>query len=835
MSSNNFLGFPAGTVISGGSTGGDISAHTEDLTIHFTQADIDHNAIQNNGNYNHLQLDAHVDDATIHYAQTSIDHNNLVNKGTLSHATIDSYLDQPVQTTSDPTFNSVQASLLSAPEVTTNIISSIGGVSFATPTVTLGGGTSIAYDGKPNQGIVSGIPGQYIIQAEQKMVLRADNGDLELDSEGGGNVILSSDSGDVNVQAIGSSGTINLTSDADLTLESNFGSVNINAPEADVTLSTVDGDIYLRNQTGSVIVDSRLTINTQGNNYAFPAVRGTLGQVMTSDAIGVVTWQDPVVYNQTLNTTDSVRFGQVNIGTIGGGFTLPSNRGTLGQYLRQNAAGIVSWTDLPSSAHGVMSMVGNTLPTSFSAAGNYTQIVGTRTGSQLKDFVFAPNVLQYTGDSSEFLINVSQTWIHSLGTPDEFRLAVFKNGVIVATSEQRCNLDSDADYPRSSSTNAIVSLSNGDQIDVRIANFDDTTTVTVIDHTFSIVKVGLVTGGTGSNTFNQDLNTIDSPTFAGLSVPTLTAPVDDIDVVARELTIQNPVAGSTLLEIRSNGSGDSVLAFNEGVAGVWEIYKTIANDLAINNTNSGDDLIVFSNTSNSINIIKDLFIGDTQRYKMPATRGTVGQVLYEVDGNGSLGWKDIVHPMPFRLIHAQDDPNTVQNAFSELSILVFSTPGIGSRTLPANSPIGTTVQYQAQGTFNYGSGTVRIRFKAGGTTMSNTLISPPGAILSYGWTLSAMANIQTGNNYFLTGVFSYVINPATGETKTEVITSFSNPNLTVDNLLDITIQFSAATPTNRLTTLNSSIELKIPDSAIGGVTLQQQIQEIRDTLSILTA
>ena len=331
------------------------------------------------------------------------------------------------------------------------------------------------------------------------------------------------------------------------------------------------------------------------------------------------------------------------IGTPASGFTLPTVRGTIGQYLRQNAAGIVSWANVPSAAHGVMSMVGNGLPTSFASAGVYTQIVGTRTGSQLQDFIFAPNVLQYTGaEPGQFLVNVSQSWIHALGTPDEFRLAVFVNGAIVQSSEQRCNLDSDSDYPRSSSTNAVISLSNGDQVDVRIANFDDTTTGTVIDHTLSIIfKVGLVASGGGGNPFNQDLNTTDSPTFAGLTVPTLTAPVNDVEVIARELTVQNPVAGSTTLEVRSNGAGDAVLAFTEGAAGRWELYKTTTNDLAISNGALGDDVITISNSAgNAIELKSSVDVnGGANSFRLPTVRPAAGQLLYGISPT-LTGWRD---------------------------------------------------------------------------------------------------------------------------------------------------------------------------------------------------
>jgi len=55
----------------------DLAAHEADGTIHFTEASIDHTAIQNIGTYTHAQVDSHIDDATIHFTEGSIDHGSI--------------------------------------------------------------------------------------------------------------------------------------------------------------------------------------------------------------------------------------------------------------------------------------------------------------------------------------------------------------------------------------------------------------------------------------------------------------------------------------------------------------------------------------------------------------------------------------------------------------------------------------------------------------------------------------------------------------------------------------------------------------------------------------
>ena len=75
------------------SSSGDISSHTGDATIHFTESSIDHDNILNVGTYGHDQLDAHVVDSTVHFTESSIDHTALQNIGTYSHTALDSHVD----------------------------------------------------------------------------------------------------------------------------------------------------------------------------------------------------------------------------------------------------------------------------------------------------------------------------------------------------------------------------------------------------------------------------------------------------------------------------------------------------------------------------------------------------------------------------------------------------------------------------------------------------------------------------------------------------------------------------------------------------------------------
>jgi len=544
--------------------------------------------------------------------------------------------------------------------------------------------------------------------------------------------------------------------------------LDIGAPGAGILVVNADNNLSL-GAPGGIQVNAAVALTVQG---ATATVQANTGDAVVLSVAGDVKLQAPTGQIQLAN--------QTLVGAVATGFTLPTVRGSPGQYLRQNVAGLTSWTDFPSAAHGTASMVGNGLPTSFAAAGVYTPIVGIRTGSQLQDFTFAPNVLQYTGaEPSQFLVNLSQTWDHAGGTPDLFRLAIFVNGAIVPSSEQRCALDSDSDYPRSSSTNAIVQLSNGDQLDVRIANFTDTTQCTVIDHTLSIVKVGLVAGGGSSG----DVIGPAAATDSGLAL---------YDGISGKLLKDSPAtltAGGILNITQPAGPqlelSDSLNVYQTGLFG------------GVLRTQKGPGDVIWDTTGNRFNSFRNMWVQADLEFNagansvvLPQTRGLNGQVII-ADGLGGSSWAEPVSKTT--KVYSQIQQNSKAATAPQSIYNILGPEGLGSKSLPANSPLGTSIAFKCSGTYTYSGGTTNILLVIGGNTLPFGFAAI-GPILGYQFEISMVVALRTlgaGGTAWVQGSLTYITNPASGQVARIPLTGTIPVNTTVSNTMDLQASFTA--------------------------------------------
>jgi hypothetical protein len=276
---------------------------------------------------------------------------------------------------------------------------------------------------------------------------------------------------------------------------------------------------------GTVAISRKLMIDTNGltigsdaTGYVLPYIKGTVGQVLSTDGAGVTTWTDTA--DQLLNTDDNVVFEslaldhpvnatmswrragsfkwriQNNSGigdslvfenqssqkalsinqtrnvVFGDGatnYTFPYTRGASGDVLRCEE-GIVNWR---SRSYGSISINANTTDTVVTQD-TWTLIVGTRISGSLNDFGISNSIIQYIGTYVKtFKIDMCLSWETGGGGSTLCAVSIFVGGVLVPTSEQRGQLDDNNTYPRNVSSTCIVDLGPGNTIDVYVKNVED--------------------------------------------------------------------------------------------------------------------------------------------------------------------------------------------------------------------------------------------------------------------------------------------------------------------------------------------------------------------------
>jgi hypothetical protein len=215
---------------------------------------------------------------------------------------------------------------------------------------------------------------------------------------------------------------------------------------------------------------------------------------------GVKQWvienRDDNVFSITkADSSDVVKIGQnaaisliipsLTLGTSGQDFIINEGRGTAGQVLTTDGVGNTSWS---GSSYGFQYFNDNTTVTSIANQGTFYSVEGARVAGLLQDFTSGATGLTYTGAKTKvYKMNLSLTWDLDEGKEDVCELAIFKNSVIVLGTKQKGY--NYKDYPRNCSTNALISLSTNDIIDVRVADTEDDNDMLINNFSFTVCSV----------------------------------------------------------------------------------------------------------------------------------------------------------------------------------------------------------------------------------------------------------------------------------------------------------------------------------------------------------
>jgi hypothetical protein len=128
---------------------------------------------------------------------------------------------------------------------------------------------------------------------------------------------------------------------------------------------------------------------------------------------------------------------------------------------------------------GEMYMIANATATTISSTASYTKVLGTTTSGVLSGFTMpSNNRLTYTGTTTlNFRVNVAAAC--TFGNNNQvYRISVFKNGVLVASSEMQQSNTATGEN-KSSPCQCAVSLATNDFIEVFIRNTTATNNITV--------------------------------------------------------------------------------------------------------------------------------------------------------------------------------------------------------------------------------------------------------------------------------------------------------------------------------------------------------------------
>ena len=133
---------------------------------------------------------------------------------------------------------------------------------------------------------------------------------------------------------------------------------------------------------------------------------------------------------------------------------------------------------------------GNAISTSQSPTNTYSIVAGIRNSGLNSLFSPSGGISSYTGfETRVFKASVNVSWQSGDILNDTYSLAIFKNGVLIPSSESRAALDNSLNWPRNCSCESLVSLSQNDFLDVRVKNLDATQSVLIIDFGFNIIEI----------------------------------------------------------------------------------------------------------------------------------------------------------------------------------------------------------------------------------------------------------------------------------------------------------------------------------------------------------
>jgi hypothetical protein len=382
------------------------------------------------------------------------------------------------------------------------------------------------------------------------------------------------------------------------------------------------------NFNNDVTIDNGLTLGSgvPATQYTFPSTRGALNQVLKTNGVGVVTWQNDNPFDQSLNTTDVVEFKGVDTRSTAetGGVILGQFNNTSFWAHQDNIGGPILQLNKSRGTKSVPSAVlsGDRVGTLLSRGFNgsiYPEVAHTR--------VYATE--NFTGVQTGTRLEHSITRAGETNTHPYFDLS--------STGLKIGDIDGSVDYTLPVARGTLNQILKTDGAGVASWQSD--------------------------NPFDQDLNTTNNVSFlsmtAGSSDINMTLNTSGVNVYKK---YSNTVNGPILETRRGRGTNAARLPLllndtlaeyvNRGYNGSGEVVASAIVSRATQNWsfgNTGSRMeIRITPTGSGLSVpfldLKDdgLDIGNITagtQYTLPTTRGTDGQIL-KTDGTGGVTWQE---------------------------------------------------------------------------------------------------------------------------------------------------------------------------------------------------
>ena len=192
----------------------------------------------------------------------------------------------------------------------------------------------------------------------------------------------------------------------------------------------------------------------------------------------------------TLTTEEANITSSARIGTGATSYQLPTaNINVPGSTIFDNlgAGGLV----FKPPAYSETYFIDNASPTSQTPTDTYIAVAGTRTTGLNTLFSPGGTLITYNGTyTRNFKVSCNVSWLAGGTSPEVYRLAIFKNGSVITSSQIGALLDDATNtWPRNATSECLVSLATNDTLEARVKNTESTQTVLVRDLNLNIIEL----------------------------------------------------------------------------------------------------------------------------------------------------------------------------------------------------------------------------------------------------------------------------------------------------------------------------------------------------------